>query len=52
MIVPFYKLMAKVLDTRLGSVMDKLISSNQLTFLKGKMLFDELVVINEVVFWP
>lgn len=41
--------MSKVLAGRLRLVMYKLISHNQLFFLKGRMLVDEVVAINEVV---
>lgn len=44
-----YKLVAKVLATRLEVVMEKLISPSQSTFFKGRMLVDGVVVINEVV---
>lgn len=41
--------MAKVLATKFGAVMDNLISSNQLVFLKERMLVDEVMVVNEVI---
>jgi len=44
-----YKLMAKVLAGRLAPIMDKLISSNQSAFLKGRQLMDSVVAINEVI---
>lgn len=44
-----YKLVAKELATRLGTLMDKLISSNQSNFWKGKMLVDEVVENNKVI---
>jgi hypothetical protein len=44
-----YKIVAKVLATRLGLVMDKLISKNQSAFIKGRLLVDGVLVINEVV---
>jgi hypothetical protein len=40
---------AKVLATRLGLVMDKLISKNQSAFIKGRLLVDGVLVVNEVV---
>lgn len=44
-----YKLMAKVLVGRLDGDMDKLISLNQLVFLKGRILVDRVVVVNELI---
>jgi hypothetical protein len=44
-----YKIVAKVLATRLGAVMGKLISMNQSTFIKGRLLVDGVLTINEVV---
>ncbi|WJX68278.1 hypothetical protein P8452_52666 [Trifolium repens] len=44
-----YKLIAKVLATRMGKVMDSIISSNQSAFLKGRNLVDGVLVVNEVV---
>lgn len=41
--------MAKVWATRHGLVMYKLISPNQLAFLKGIMLVDSVVIVNEVI---
>jgi hypothetical protein len=43
-----YKLLAKVLANRLGKVIDSLISKNQSTFIKGRFLADEVVVLNEI----
>ena len=40
----FYKPVDKVLAIRLRMVMDKLISPNQLTFIKEKMLVDGMVL--------
>lgn len=44
-----YKLLIKVLVCRLIDVMDKLIFSNQITFLKGILLVDGVVDVNELV---
>jgi hypothetical protein len=44
-----YKLVAKALASRLSTVMDKLISSNQSAFLKGRQLVDGVVAVNEVI---
>jgi hypothetical protein len=35
--------------TRLGTVMDKLISRNQSAFIKGRLLVDGVLTIKEVV---
>lgn len=44
-----YKTIFKVLVARLSSVIDKLISSNQSVFLKGRLLVDTVVVVNEFI---
>lgn len=44
-----YKLVAKVLAKRLGLVMHKLISPNQSTFLKGRVLVVGVMVANELI---
>jgi hypothetical protein len=44
-----YKIVAKVLATRLGAVMGNLISKNQSAFIKGRLLVDGVLAINEVV---
>ncbi|MCI14925.1 transposon TX1 putative protein, partial [Trifolium medium] len=44
-----YKLVAKVLASRLATVMDKLISRNQLAFIKGRHLVDRVVAVNEII---
>lgn len=44
-----YRLMTIVLEIILGLVMNKLISPNQFVFLKGRMLVDGVVVVNEVI---
>lgn len=49
LVVSLYKLVANVVDKRLGLVMDKMISPNQLTFLKGRMLVYGVVVVNELI---
>lgn len=46
-----YKLVDKVLANRLGMTMDKIIiSHNQSTSLKGRMLVDGVVAVNEVIY--
>lgn len=44
-----HTLAGKVLVTSLGPVMDKLISHNQRTFLKGEILVDGVMGVNEMV---
>jgi len=44
-----YKLLAKVLLDGLAPDMDKLISSNQSTFIKGRQLVDGVVAVNEII---
>ncbi|GAU48545.1 hypothetical protein TSUD_99510 [Trifolium subterraneum] len=44
-----YKLVAKVLASRLAKVMDKLISPNQSAFIKGRQLVDGVVAVNEII---
>lgn len=44
-----YKLVDKVLAKRLGSVMDKLISLNQSIFLKGRLLVDGFIDVNQLI---
>jgi hypothetical protein len=46
-----YKLVAKVLTKRLCLVMDSITSKNQSAFIKGRLLVDGVLVINEVVDW-
>lgn len=42
-------IIVKVFVGRLSSAMDKLISSNQPAFLKGGLLVDRVIVVNELV---
>jgi hypothetical protein len=44
-----YKLVAKVLASRLAPVTDSLISSNQSAFIKGRQLVDDVVAVNEII---
>lgn len=44
-----YKLVAKLLVVRLVIVMRKIISPTQLTYLKGRQLVDNVMVLSEVI---
>ncbi|MCI30618.1 transposon TX1 putative protein, partial [Trifolium medium] len=44
-----YKLVAKVLAARLALVMNSIVASTQSAFLKGRLLVDGVLVVNEVV---
>ncbi|MCH85394.1 LINE-1 reverse transcriptase like [Trifolium medium] len=44
-----YKLIAKVLAARLALVMNTIVASTQSAFLKGRLLVDGVLVVNEVV---
>lgn len=44
-----YKILLKVLATRLSKLMNSIISESQSTFLKGRHLVDGVLVVNEMV---
>jgi hypothetical protein len=44
-----YKLVAKVLASRLAKVMNSLVASSQSAFIKGRNLGDGVLVVNELV---
>lgn len=50
LVVSLYKILAKVLVSRFPRIMDKLISSIQPAFLKGSLLVDGMVALNEIVY--
>jgi len=43
------KMITKMLGNRMKTILPKVIYSNQLVFIKGKGLFDSILVANEVV---
>ena len=42
-------MITKMLGNRMKTILPKVIYSNQLVFIKGKGLFDSILVANEVV---
>jgi hypothetical protein len=44
-----YKIFTKVLTNRIGMVADRLISSNQTAFIKGRYIFESLVTAHEIL---
>lgn len=44
-----YKVLAKLLATRLRNVMNLLISENQTTFVKNRQILDGVLIANELV---
>lgn len=44
-----YKIIAKLLVNRMKTVMGKLVSKSQTTFIPGRQMQDEIVVLNEIV---
>lgn len=44
-----YKIISKLLETRLAKVIDKLISKSQTAFIHGRQVLYEILVMNEVI---
>ena len=44
-----YKLMTKVVANRLRNIMDKVIGSMQASFVKGRHITDNIVVVQEII---
>lgn len=49
MVGSLYNLVAKVLTSIVGEVIENLVSPNQISFPKRRLLVDGLVVVNEVI---
>ncbi|XP_026443729.1 uncharacterized protein LOC113343830 [Papaver somniferum] len=45
----FFKFFTKILSTRLGSVLDKLVSEEQVAFMKGRNIHENISVASELV---
>ncbi|GJZ18940.1 RNA-directed DNA polymerase, eukaryota [Tanacetum coccineum] len=46
-----YKIIGKILANRLSLMIDELIGHEQSTFIKGRQIFDEPLILNETVSW-
>jgi hypothetical protein len=44
-----YKIFTKVLTSRIGKVIDRLIASNQIAFIKGGYILESVVTVHEVL---
>ncbi|XP_026433405.1 uncharacterized protein LOC113330808 [Papaver somniferum] len=45
----FFKIFTKILDTRLGSVLDNLVSEEQVAFMKGRNIHENISLASEIV---
>lgn len=46
-----YKTVGKILANRLALLLDGIVSMEQLTFIKGRQILDDPLIINELVAW-
>ena len=44
-----HKVLVKVLANRLKTIIEKVILDTQLTFVKGRQIFDDILIVNEVM---
>lgn len=44
-----YRLIAKLLASRIRLIIEKLLSSNQSAFIEGRQMLDGVLVLNEVI---
>ncbi|XP_026459876.1 uncharacterized protein LOC113360595 [Papaver somniferum] len=45
----FFKIITKIMDTRLGTVLNKLISEEKATFMKGRNIHENLALASELI---
>jgi hypothetical protein len=44
-----YKIFTRVLTSRMGGVSDRLITSNQYAFIKGRFIFESVITAHEIL---